>query len=117
MFGVKTYVNGEETLVVVDDYFPCKAGKPMFSSNSQHEIWVMILEKVWAKLHNTYQNIIDGRSYEVFRDLLGAPSFYSKSNIDNCFEIMADAINSKYSVVVTSNCNDLDKNRLLSKGL
>ena len=116
-FGVKTYINGEETLIVVDNYFPCKAGKPMFSTNNTHEIWVMILEKVWAKIHNNYQSIIDGRSYEVFRDLLGAPSFYYKSNIENCYEIIADAIHKKFSVVCTSNSNDLDKHKLFHMGL
>ena len=116
-FGVKTYFHGEETLIVVDDYFPCKAGKTMFSYNSGNEVWVMILEKVWAKMHNNYQSIIDGRSYEVYRDLLGAPSFYYKTNIDNIYETTTDAISKKYSIVCTSNSNDLDKHKLQHMGL
>jgi calpain-15 len=52
--------------VLVDDYFPCypdghpSAPGPCFSRTKGHELWVLILEKAWAKLHGSYQNIISG---------------------------------------------------------
>lgn len=50
--------------VVVDDYFPVskKDGNVMGANPAGgNEIWVMILEKVWAKLYGSYE-AIDGTS-------------------------------------------------------
>lgn len=46
--------------VVVDDYVPVDAkGKPIFAKPSGgKEIWVMILEKCWAKLFGSYEAIV-----------------------------------------------------------
>ena len=49
------YVNGVKTPVVVDDYFPCyPSGKVAFAKGQPEELWVMLLEKAWAKLHGSY---------------------------------------------------------------
>lgn len=43
--------------VVVDDYFPVskKDGNVMVANPAGgNEIWVMILEKIWAKLYGSY---------------------------------------------------------------
>ncbi len=48
--------------VVVDDYFPCcpRSGELLGAQPAGgNEIWVMILEKCWAKLFGSY-NVIDG---------------------------------------------------------
>lgn len=48
--------------VVVDDYFPVskKDGRLMGANPSgENEVWVMILEKCWAKLYGSY-SAIDG---------------------------------------------------------
>lgn len=60
IFGVKVYKNGEETLVTIDNMFPCKNRKPCFSRATSNELWPLILEKVWAKLHGNYEAIIEG---------------------------------------------------------
>jgi len=42
--------NGESIEVVIDDKFPCdKFRKPAFSKANGNELWVMILEKAFAK--------------------------------------------------------------------
>ena len=39
----------------MDDNFPVKYEQPAFArSKSKSEIWVMILEKAWAKLFGSY---------------------------------------------------------------
>ena len=38
-------------------------------------MWVMLLEKAWAKIHGSYFRIIGGNSHLTFRDLTSAPSF------------------------------------------
>lgn len=60
VFGVKTYSNGEENLILVDNFFPCKGTKPVFARGNGNELWPLILEKVWAKQHKSYEAIISG---------------------------------------------------------
>lgn len=66
--------NGEARQVVMDDFFPCKYGAPCFSRANGNELWVLILEKAWAKLHGSYERIEAGFANYVMRDLTGAPS-------------------------------------------
>jgi len=73
--------NGAKAQVFVDNYIPCRKNKlngmysPSFSSAHGNELWVIILEKAWAKLHGDYVRIIGGLSHETFRDVTGAPSY------------------------------------------
>lgn len=49
--------------IVVDDYFPIskKTGRPVAAQPADgDEVWVMILEKMWAKLFGSYENIDGG---------------------------------------------------------
>ena len=54
VYGIWTYINGEKKQVLVDSYFPCKSEKPVFTRAKGKELWVMILEKAWAKIHKSY---------------------------------------------------------------
>ena len=48
------------TEVVLDDYIPCnKQDQPFSLAAVGKEIWVILLEKAWAKLHGNYL-LIDG---------------------------------------------------------
>ena len=64
--------------VYVDDYFPCYSPSqgPCFSKSKkgENELWVLILEKAWAKLFGNYERIEAGLTREVLRDLTGAPT-------------------------------------------
>ena len=41
--------------VMVDDWFPVgREGEPAFGSTEGGEIWLPVLEKVWAKLNGSY---------------------------------------------------------------
>ena len=75
MYAVIVFKNGEAKEVVIDDYFPCQEGEPCFSKANGNELWVLILEKVWAKLHGSYERIEAGFAHNVMTDLTGAPSF------------------------------------------
>ena len=55
-------------LPIVDD-------KLIFVRPKGPELWTAIIEKVWAKIHGSYERIIGGKSYRCLRDLTGAPSF------------------------------------------
>jgi len=46
---------GVWTEVIIDDFFPVGSDqKPYFSHGNAGESWVLIMEKVWAKLHGSY---------------------------------------------------------------
>lgn len=76
-YALKLYINGEPTIVVIDDYFPWlkKEKDWAFSrSNKDKEIWVLLLEKAWAKIFGTYQRIEGGFAGEALTALTGAPT-------------------------------------------
>ena len=75
IFAVNIKKNGEAKEVVIDDYFPCEDGEPCFSKANGNELWVLILEKAWAKVHGSYERIEAGHAHNVMTDLTGAPSF------------------------------------------
>ncbi len=57
-YAVKFYINGEPKIVVVDDYFPYDPFKEQWAmskpSEDCNEIWVLIIEKAWAKVFGSY---------------------------------------------------------------
>lgn len=58
IYELNLFQGGREVRVVVDDFIPCNQfGKAAFSSNHGKEIWVMILEKAYAKLHGSYSRL------------------------------------------------------------
>ena len=74
VYNVKFCKNGTWTLVRVDDYFPCfPSSGPIFSRSNGNELWVLLLEKAYAKLHGSYDLIKAGFCYEALIDLTGAP--------------------------------------------
>jgi len=75
VYRVRLCKNGEWHTVTIDDYFPCyPKGPPIFSSCHQNEIWVLILEKAYAKLHGNYYQLRGGFVNEALIDLTGCPS-------------------------------------------
>jgi calpain-15 len=51
----------------VDDFFPVKYGRPIFTTSKNQDIWVMVLEKAWAKIFGSYSKIEAGLPrYETF---------------------------------------------------
>jgi hypothetical protein len=74
VYFVRFCKNGLWTSVRVDDYIPCYPGSgPIFSKSHGNELWVMLVEKAYAKLHGCYLGIQSGQSYEALLDLTGAP--------------------------------------------
>mmetsp|Transcript_12340 Transcript_12340/g.16737 ORF Transcript_12340/g.16737 Transcript_12340/m.16737 type:complete len:166 (+) Transcript_12340:237-734(+) len=74
VYGIRICKNGEWKEVVVDDYIPCWKDGPAFSKAHGNELWVILLEKAWAKLHGSYERIEAGFAENVLRDLTGAPT-------------------------------------------
>lgn len=74
-------INGHWQIVIIDDYFPCfKSSKwPIFSKPHNNELWVMLLEKAWAKINGGYINIVGGWPNEVLETL----TCFCNKSIDN----------------------------------
>ena len=79
-YCVTLYFNGIETDVILDDQFPCnKATKqPLFTHCNGSELWVLLLEKAYAKLHGSYADIESGIAGVALSDLTGGPCFVHK---------------------------------------
>ena len=72
MFGITFFVNGKWVTVVIDDRIPCvRQGRdwiPIFAGPKAHsgqrsdekELWPMLFEKAWAKLHLSYEATAGG---------------------------------------------------------
>lgn len=91
IYAVKMYKNGKKQEIVIDDYIPCKDGEPIFSRTNGKELWVILLEKAWAKLHSSYHRIIGGQAHLTLRDLTGAPSFEFLTKDDDAWDKILDA--------------------------
>lgn len=75
VYLVNLFINGYETPVIVDDWFPSKWGRPAFCKTHNGEIWPMLLEKAWAKVHGSYMRTEGGQTAHATQHLLGIPAF------------------------------------------
>eukprot|EP01017_Pseudomicrothorax_dubius_P043528 TRINITY_DN7268_c0_g4_i1.p1 TRINITY_DN7268_c0_g4~~TRINITY_DN7268_c0_g4_i1.p1 ORF type:complete len:818 (-),score=145.97 TRINITY_DN7268_c0_g4_i1:98-2551(-) len=74
VYRLKLCKNGEWITVTVDDYFPCyPQGGPIYTRNHGSELWMLLLEKAYAKVHGSYFSLQDGLCQEALSDLTGCP--------------------------------------------
>jgi calpain-15 len=78
VYVVRLCVQGHWHEIVLDELLPCfsdaeQRGQPIFSRGRGSELWVMLVEKAWAKVHGSYQAIIAGLPGECLTNLTGAP--------------------------------------------
>jgi calpain-15 len=74
VYRIKFCKNGEWVEVTIDDLIPCMPfGGPLFSKAQGNEMWVMLLEKAYAKLHGDYFTLRGGFANEGMIDLTGCP--------------------------------------------
>lgn len=89
VYRLRICKNGEWYEVVIDDYFPCfPSGGPLFSRGQGNELWVLILEKAYAKLHGGYKNIVGGNPHEAMMDLTGCPTTSFTFSNENVQELI-----------------------------
>lgn len=75
VYRLRLFKNGEWVEVTIDDYIPCiPGGQPIFSKAHGDELWVLLLEKAYAKLHGNYKLLSGGFANEGMQDLTGAPT-------------------------------------------
>jgi len=57
----------------MDESIPWLSNEPAFSNSVNNELWVILLEKAWAKIYTSYKRIEAGYPEEPLHDLTGAP--------------------------------------------
>ena len=63
--------------MTLDDYFPTSnltGGMALFSHSQKSDLWVLLLEKAYAKLHQNYYTLRGGYVSEALQDLTGNPT-------------------------------------------
>ncbi|CAI2385872.1 unnamed protein product [Moneuplotes crassus] len=75
IYQLRICKNGEWVVVTIDDYIPCYLnGGPIFCSPTGNELWAMLLEKAYAKLHGNYYQLRAGFLAHGMMDLSGCPT-------------------------------------------
>ena len=79
--------NGVWNELTIDDYMPCSLeGPPLFKRTHGNELWVLLLEKAYAKLHGSFMNIAHGHPNEALQDFTGFPTViydFNEQGMDN----------------------------------
>ena len=89
-YEIALFIDGKPQIVIVDDYLPVEksTGKPCYSQSKGNELWVMLLEKAWAKVNGGYANIITGLPSEALEFLTGFGSLiYELKNLKDIDDI------------------------------
>eukprot|EP00826_Nyctotherus_ovalis_P039385 TRINITY_DN3787_c0_g1_i6.p1 TRINITY_DN3787_c0_g1~~TRINITY_DN3787_c0_g1_i6.p1 ORF type:complete len:929 (+),score=272.17 TRINITY_DN3787_c0_g1_i6:165-2951(+) len=100
-YAVNLYVCGSLCTIIVDDYFPAFGSKWALTSSKDEEIWVMVLEKAWAKVHGNYAVTAGGDSRESLSCLTGAPTTLIRHNSiskSELWKLLVDADKRKYAM-------------------
>lgn len=112
--------NGEWRPVALDDVLPVRehGGKllPAFSHSSAPELWVSLIEKAYAKIHGSYENIEGGFPEETLRDLTGAPYelIWGESDSDKVQNTISNALRQGFLVAGCTSVSENPDERLPS---
>lgn len=111
LYVVALCLNGLWEIVILDPRVPCKpkSGTIAFNRSLDRELWVILLEKAWAKVHGGYMNIASGLTREALRDLTGASAktFFTKRNREQLWEKLMEANHLKFIMTAgTDNLNN-----------
>ena len=75
VYDLRLCLGGQWKRIRVDDYFPCKFhGDTLYARSHGPELWVLLLEKAFAKACGDFDSLRSGWAYEALMDLTGAPT-------------------------------------------
>ena len=90
-YQIKLCHYGGWEIVTVDDFFPCYPdGGPVYARGHDNELWVLLLEKAYAKLCGSYAALKSGWAYEAMIDLTGAPYSTIRFEEDSTAKMIED---------------------------
>ncbi|XP_075195213.1 calpain-2 catalytic subunit-like [Anomaloglossus baeobatrachus] len=107
IFHFKLWQFGQYMDVVVDDLLPTVDGKPNFAkSKTSNEFWSSLLEKAYAKINGSYENLVSSTTMEALVDFSGGVSEIFINAPDGFFEKIQTALKQKSFVVCNSTAPD-----------
>lgn len=84
VYSLKICYNGMWRQLVLDDFFPCLPfGTYMFSKSEKNELWVPLLEKLFAKKYEGYFQLVNTNFVDALTDLTGCPVFKTQFDLMN----------------------------------
>jgi len=92
VYQLKFCVDGQWKTVTVDDYFPCKSatGSLSYAGCNGNELWAMLAEKAFAKIHGSYSKIVAGQAEEALMEMTGDPCDIYKFRSDHVRTMIED---------------------------
>jgi calpain-15 len=117
-YSVKVCRDGVWKNIIVDDYIPCgkDSNTLCFSQTLGGEVWVSVLEKVWAKVKGSYENTELCSISDCLRDLTGAPARVLFCN-KILWEEVVTSISKNYIICASASSNSSSQKLLESMGL
>ena len=121
-FALNIYIHGYKYNIIIDNNFPFIENKEqnyelIFTriNNKTKNIWPLILEKIWAKLNSSYEDIIEGKISDVFYCFTPCPIkiYYHDIKYNNLFEKIKNAVDNNF--IVCTDINTKKENPLLKK--
>lgn len=109
VYAVAICIDGIWEEVVLDDLVPCNrsSNKPAFNNTKNDELWVILMEKAWAKVYGGYYNVAAGLAREALRDLTGASAktFFTQENREELWVRILEA--NTLNFIMTAGTDDL----------
>ena len=107
IYGVRLFIDGMWKTIILDGCFPADRFGNLVGAQPHHrKIWVMLLEKAWAKSFKSYDNIHAGYNEEGLVAISGAPTI-SVSSRKNGFLIIVEAYLNKGAIVTCATSRDV----------
>ena len=100
LYEIFYYENGKKKIMFVDDFIPVnnEDGQPYFAKPNGEEIWVMLLEKAFAKFEGGYSNINGGFSCDAFAFFTGCVTKNVKPLEERCWNQLLGAVNKHHII-------------------
>lgn len=110
VYAIAMCHDGIWTEVVIDDTVACQpvSKSPIFTRSSQKELWVILMEKAWAKINGGFQNISAGLTREALRGFTGASckTFFTQQNREEIWKKLM--VGDKMNFIMTAATDDLN---------
>lgn len=101
-YEIVMFIDGHWQIVILDDHFPVQQGTTnlKYAKPNGNELWVVLLEKAWAKVNGGYANIVSGWPCDPLSALTG---FASSKLIHSTFSTTSETL---WNTLIQAEKND-----------
>lgn len=115
------YEKGEKKIMFIDDHLILTKSKYLknfeFAKPNGEELWVMLLEKAYAKYEGGFSNIIGGLMYQELKWITGAHTRELKVTDPQCWKEIHSSCRAGHIIVAASNKGSGDHSKKSEKGI